>query len=247
MIPGGRGSYTPQVTPRPTAIAALATGAFLATFALLVSSASARTPAGTVLVRSTTVGAEVWIDDQLIGEVPMEYPLQVRSGEHTVKVTKPGHADHIDTFTLKRGQDLVLEIDLLATVGVLRVAHPEAVPPESEVIVFIDGQAVGQTPFEGEVEPGEPVVEVRARGYHPHQESLDVLPGEVYEITPVVLPGAGAQAAAAAEESTPWYGRWWVWAGAAAVVVGATTAAIVASQPDEDPPPDLSVSIEMAR
>ena len=72
MIPGGRGSYTPRVTPRPTASAAPAFCVLVAIVSLLAVPAAARTPTGTVLVRSTTVGAEVWIDDQLIGEVPTD-------------------------------------------------------------------------------------------------------------------------------------------------------------------------------
>jgi len=197
-----------------------------------------RARSGPVIVQSTTVGAEVHIDGQQIATTPMKLPLALRAGKHTIKVSRRGYADYVDTFRVRAGRDTTLEIDLLAVSGVLRVA---ARPPAD---VVVDGRRVGQTPYAGELEPGGRVVEVRAPGHAVHRETLTVVAGEIYplEVQLVGLPEV------APPPPTPWYGHWWVWAGAAAVVAGGVTAALVAGG-DGGPPaePEHILTIEPAR
>ncbi len=197
-----------------------------------------RARTGTVIVRSATVGAVVYIDGQEVGTIPMKFPMALRAGKHTVKVSRQGHADYLDTFRIRAGRDVVLEIDLLAVSGILRVA---ARPP-AEVVV--DGRRVGQTPYLGELEPGRRMVEVRAPDYTVHSEEIVVAAGELYPLEvqlvplPVVVPPA----------PTPWFGHWWVWAGAAVIVAGGVTAAVTLSDTDGPPPdPDHILTIEPQR
>ena len=171
----------------------------------------------------------------------MKLPLALRSGQHTVKVSRPGFADYLDTFEMQPGQDLVLEIDLLATTGVLRI---EALVPGAEI--FVDGEPLGAAPFEGDLEPGARVIQVRAAGHAPHRETLQVEAGEIYadEVTLTPLP---AQASDPDDERSAWYGHWWVWAGASAVVAGGVVAALVLAGGEDTPAgPDHTVPLEMA-
>lgn len=197
-----------------------------------------RARTGTVIVRSATVGADVFIDGQVVGTIPMKFPMALRAGKHTIKVSRRGYADYLDTFRIRPGRDVVLEIDLLAVSGVLRVAAR----PAAEVVV--DGRRVGQTPYVGELEPGSRVVEVRAPDYSVHREQIVVDAGEAYSLEvqlvplPVTVPPA----------PTPWYGHWWVWAGAAVVVAGGVTAALTLSDTDGPPPdPDHILTIDPRR
>lgn len=193
---------------------------------------------GTVLVQSSTTGAQVWVDGQLVGEVPMALPLALRSGRHTIKVTLAGHADYLDTFNIASGKDKVLEIDLLAVAGVLRA---RAQPADATVVV--DGRALGAVPYEGELEPGRRVVELRAPGYAVHRVELAVDAGQVYPVDATLVPLPPPEEVG----PTPWYGHWWVWAGAAAVVATGVTVALVAGGDDLPADPPYIVTIEPTR
>ena len=206
-----------------------------------------RTRTSTVVVTSTTTGAKLFIDGHEVGEVPMRMPLALRSGLHTVKVSRPGYADYIDSFEIDPGEDLVLEIDLLATAGVLRVNASVF-----DAHVFADGQPLGPVPYDGELEPGSRTIQVRAPGHAAFEQTFEVMEGQVYplEVTLVPLParvrnrvvGDGDRS-----DDTAWYGHWWVWAGAAVVVAGGVTAAVLASGADDgSPEPDYTVPIDLA-
>ncbi len=182
---------------------------------------------GTVIVQSTTAGAQIFIDGKAVAEVPMKLPLALRAGEHTIRVTKPGYADYLDTFRVRRRKDEVLAIDLLAVAGVLRIDAN----PQGQVVV--DGRQIGETPFEGELEPGERKVEVRSPGRSVFKKTLKIVAGEVFVLEVTLVPLPPREPAVA----TPWYGEWWVWAGAAAVVAVGVTSAVVLSA-DEGPPPE---------
>ncbi len=199
---------------------------------------SRRVRTGTVVVQSTTLGAEVHIDGQQVATIPMEFPLALRAGKHTIKVSRLGYADYLDTFRTRAGKDTVLEIDLLPVSGVLKVA---ARPPG---VVVVDGRQIGESPFLGEIEPGERRVEVRAAGHSVHRQTLQVEAGQQYPLEVQLVPLPPERPA----EPTPWYGHWWVWAGAAAVVAGVVTVAAVAASGDDPPPePDHLLTIEPQR
>lgn len=194
---------------------------------------------GTVLVRSATTGASIYIDQQLIGEVPMAVPLALRSGRHTIKVSHPGYADFLDTFEIKAGRDEVLEIDLVAVAGVLQV---DGGPAGATVIV--DGRQVGEVPYRGELKPGERLVELRAPGHSADRRKMQVTAGETYQLSVALVPLPPPPV----PEPTPWYGRWWVWAGAAAVVAAGVTTALVLSDGDAPPrDPAHIVPVELIR
>jgi hypothetical protein len=200
--------------------------------------AAGKSRASTVFVRSTTPGARIFIDGESVGTTPQKLPVALAPGAHTIKVSKPGHSDYLDTFQLKRGQDLVLEIDLLALAGILQV---NATAPEA--IVAIDQRQLGTVPFEGEITPGAHVLEVRAPGHTTFRQDLSVIAGELYAYDVQLV--ALAPGAMGGDADTPWYGHWWVWAGAAAVVAGGVTAGLLLSrsEPEAAPRNQLPISL----
>lgn len=188
----------------------------------------ARSKSTTLLVRSTTTGASVLVDDVQVATVPMLKPIAVQPGKHIVKVVKRGHVPYLDTFEAQRGQAGVLEVDLLAVSAGLDVRANVA-----DAIVALDQRQIGIVPFSGDVPPGTKVLEVRAPGWLTHKQSVELSAGEVFtfDLTLVAAPPGYD------EGPTPWYGRWWVWTGAAVLVAGGVTAAIVASRAPDEPPP----------
>jgi len=196
---------------------------------LLWSPSLAASNMGRVLVRSATTGARVFVDGREVGEIPMRLPLVLKPGRHTIKVSKPGHADFLDAFRVRKRRDTILEIDLLPTAGVLRVTSDV-----EGAVVIVDGRQIGDVPFDGEVEPGARVVEVRARGYLPFRREMEMQAGVLYPLEVALVPVPAAPPAVVAEP--PWYGRWYVWAGAAAAVAGGVTAVVLLSRDDGAPP-----------
>ena len=186
---------------------------------------AARGKGTTLLVRSTTTGASVLVDDVEVATVPMLKPVVIQPGKHIVKVVKRGHVPYLDTYDAQRGQAGVLEIDLLAVSAGVDVRANVA-----DAIVAVDQRQVGVVPFSGEIPPGLRVLEVRAPGWLTHKQSVELTAGETYtyDLTLVAAPPGYD------EGPTPWYGHWWVWTGAAVVVAGGVTAAILAAQA---PPP----------
>ena len=201
---------------------------------------AARSKGATLLVRSTTTGASVLVDDVEVGTVPMLKPVTVQPGKHIVKVVKRGHVPYLDTFEAQRGQAGVLEVDLLAVSAGLDVRANVA-----DAVVALDQRPIGAVPFSGDVPPGTKTLEVRAPGWLTHKQSVELSAGEVYtyDLTLVAAPPGYD------EGPTPWYGHWWVWTGAAVVVAGGVTAAIVASRAPSEAPagPSERLPLEWVR
>ncbi|MEZ4475579.1 MAG: PEGA domain-containing protein [bacterium] len=180
-------------------------------------------------MESTTIGAVIVVDGEVVGEVPMEAPVTLKPGSHTIKVQKPGHADYIDTFKVTARKPTILEIDLLPVAGILRF---ESTPAGATVV--IDGRQLGETPYQGELPPGQRVVELRLPGYTVYRREFLVRAGETYPLAADLVPMPEIPPD---DLVTPWYGHWWVWAGAAALV-GGVTAAVLLSDDGRDTPPN---------
>jgi hypothetical protein len=209
----------------------------LIAFSVCLLGARRKPRTGTLQIRSLTIDADVLVDGKSIGQLPFKAPIAMRVGRHTLKVIKPGHADYIDTFQIKRRKTTTLEIDLLPISGVLRL---DTDPPGAMVI--IDGRQRGETPYDGELKPGERALELRLPGYSTYKQRLSVAAGAVY---PILVPLLDAPIIAPVE-ATPWYGHWWVWAGAA-VVVGGVTLAVLNQDADAPPDPPYIVGIPTVR
>lgn len=70
--------------------------------------ATLRPTSAILTVRSTPPGAEVSLDDEPLGETPVEQKA-VRPGSHELRVHAPGFMDDVARLTLRLGQDSVLE------------------------------------------------------------------------------------------------------------------------------------------
>lgn len=213
----------------------------LAALAFAVVLLGARKGDGTLLIRSLTDGAEVHVDGRMISTLPMRLPLALPPGKHTLKVIKPGHAPYIDTFTIKRGRDTVLDVDLIAVSAVLTV---RADPPGTQVIV--DGRVMGVAPWTGDVEAGNRRVELRASGHSTWSRIVRAELGQVQTVDiSLVAHAAGGDDA---DEGDPWYAEPWVWAGAGVVVTAAVvTTLVVVARPEARPDPDIVLTIEPVR
>ncbi len=67
---------------------------------------------GSVLLVIAEKGAEVKVDGKVVGRTPLEGPLRLRQGPHTVTVSKPGFAPVEKQIEVKAGGDQRVSIDL---------------------------------------------------------------------------------------------------------------------------------------
>jgi len=169
-----------------------------------------------VEILSFTEGAQVYVDDRIVGSVPLPEPIELSPGKHTLKLSKRGFADYFETIEVPASsKPFVLEIDLIPISGILVL---QAQPPNARVLV--DGTFVGQTPFDGDVDSGSREVQLDSPCYLPWKKLLHIDAGERYAFDVVLEPDPAA---------APVYERWWFWTGVGVLVLGgaATTWALL--------------------
>jgi hypothetical protein len=181
---------------------------------------------GELWIRCRTVGAKVAVDGEIVGTLPLDAPLRLRPGQHTVKITKRGFTDYLDVAVVKAHKRTSLDIDLLPVSGVARVRA--SVP---DVQVFVDGRFVGmagEEPLEADLPAGKRSLRAAKAGYRDFFSSIEAVAGETYDVRATLEPLRPGEAGAEASRSAvAWYDHWYVWAGAAALVVAIVTAVAV--------------------
>lgn len=176
---------------------------------------------GFIEIVSSTMGAEVVVDGEQVGTVPIAEKVRVSVGEHSVKVAKRGYTQHLEVVRVKLRETVTINANLLALSGVLRVeANAE------DARVFVDEEYIGNIPVEQEVEPGTREVKVRLLGYHDFRQSIDIIAGEETTISADLerLPPEEDPTIVEPPDPPRWYERWWVWTiigvGVAGLAVG---------------------------
>jgi hypothetical protein len=120
------------------------------------------TPAGSTGTLTVTVvqeGAEVYVDEQLVGTSPVA-PQELPPGTHTVRVRMPGYSEYSDVITVERGAVADMPVELFALSEALSIT---TTPPGAHV--FVDGNFMGQTPVEVDLVDGTHSVRVTLHGY----------------------------------------------------------------------------------
>lgn len=180
-----------------------------------------RVRTGFIEVVSMTAGAEVYVDGEQVGEVPLPEKLRVSVGEYSVKVSKRGHTQHMEVVRVKNRRTATVEADLLALSGILLL--------EADVEgarVFIDDDYIGDAPIDYDVEPGERVLRVSVPGYYDFERTIEVIAGEETVIQAELerLPPEEDPTIVEPPRERRWYEHWWVWTIVGTVVVAAAVA-----------------------
>lgn len=179
--------------------------------------------AGTLEIGSTTVGADVFVDGNKVGTIPLAAPLSSLSpGEHTIKVEKPGYAPYIDVFKIDRKRPTRLDVELVAVAGVLRIkANVEAAR------VYVDGKFIGEAPLVSEIQVGARAVQVSKGGFKDFFQNISAVAGQEVNLNVQMeeLP-VGVNPYKPPPPPPKWFEKWWVWT-VGAVGVGVVVAGVV--------------------
>jgi hypothetical protein len=134
---------------------------------------------GTIAVRVSEPGAEVAIDDKLLGTAPVP-AKPVAAGAHKVRVTRAGFAPFEQTTSVAAGAAVAVDVSLSreARRGRLSVKEKDGKPTR----VVIDGLDVGAAPWEGDVDPGAHDVLLRSSAAASTPQRVEVQAGKASSI-----------------------------------------------------------------
>ncbi len=179
---------------------------------------------GTLVVTCPQAGAEVLVDEALVGTTPID-ALELDAGSHTLRVRLPGYSEYTDVVTITRGDTAEVAVELFALSEVLHVVSD---PPGARV--FVDGNFMGETPVEVELLEGAHSLRLTLRGYHEIIRELAATAGarEEVSLTLEALP-----ASALGEDGTPRQPEWyeepvtWIAVGGGALAIAAIVVIVV--------------------
>jgi hypothetical protein len=179
---------------------------------------------GKLEVKVSVEGATIYVDGAEIATSPMGGPVTLAVGKHTLKVSKPGHAEYLDTVTITPNEQTTVDVDLVPFAAVVNVASD---PPGAELAV--DGKLVGETPTRVDLDPGKHTLRLSLDGYHDTEHELEVVAGESYDVNLKLVALPPPPVTKKRKPGKPIYKKWWFWAASGAVAVGVTAIAIGAS------------------
>jgi hypothetical protein len=142
----------------------------------LVAVGSGTPTMGKIKVVSPVPEARVFVDGANVGTAPIE--KEVTAGEHFVTVEQTGYAKFEQKIAVEAGQTVTVTAALRA-VGKVRFL---STPQGAEVV--LNGQPIGKTPLEQDVDVGEHVVTIRLGGYYDYEENVKVEGGKTFNVSP---------------------------------------------------------------
>jgi hypothetical protein len=127
----------------------------------------------TIDVSANESDATLFIDDYPVGKTPFAAPVKIDVGKRTVRLSKDGFVDAVQTVDVASGARTPLTFTLepknkTALVSVTVGGAPSAT-------VFIDGKDMGPAPFKGELAAERHTIEARSPGYVTVGQTVDVL------------------------------------------------------------------------
>ena len=167
-------------------------------------------------------GAEIAIDDQMVGTAPVAQPLMVDIGERKLRVSKAGYVEHVQTIRLSGKTSIEVSIKLEPEVHEGRVN----VATDPGASIYVDGKAVGAERWTGALSAGGHTLRIQAPGKRAYQGEVIVREKETREVHITLDPEV-----ALSSSSTKWL---WI-AGGALVLGGASVGTYFLLKPKNEP------------
>lgn len=133
---------------------------------------------GSLLIDADVPGAEIWIDGQKIEDTTPAMVPNLMEGPHVIEVRKEPALPWRQSVQVKKNETVKVTASLKATIGG-QGGIIQVISNIDGASVLLDGTVVGKTPINiKDVKPGEHVVEVRAKGYMPRDERVNINAGQ---------------------------------------------------------------------
>ena len=121
---------------------------------------------GTLDINSTPTDADIYIDGTKVGTTPMLLP-ECLIGQHTIKISKPGHSDYTTTITLDESatQDINCRLES---------GRPITITAPEGADIYIDNQKAATTRYEGSLAYGDHTIYATQAGKKTDVRTLNV-------------------------------------------------------------------------
>lgn len=179
-------------------------------------SAAAESLTAPIVVTSNVPGADLYVDSELIGQVPRQEPARVDWGAHQILVRMAGYVPYAQTVTVPGP-------GITRVVAVLRpIVHQGRVVVRAgqQRPISVDGHTVGWGIWEGVLPSGRHSLRVSADGFKAYERQIVVMDDQTQGFDIALEPGP--------RSSFPT----WAWLlGGSALAVGALTAGYFVFKP----------------
>ena len=118
---------------------------------------------GTLIVNSTPVGADIFVDDQFVGTTTET--ISVLVGQRNVSVKRTGYNTENRIVTIKEDEPARVELKLNDIIPITITSTPNAT-------LYIDGKQVGKTPWSDKVIAGEHKVKLQAIRFYDLEKTI---------------------------------------------------------------------------
>lgn len=122
---------------------------------------------GILLVKSTPIDADVFVDGENKGKTPRQL-AQTIIGSHKVRILKEGYLPYEETVTILEGQTETVDVDLDNMIKVKFSCNAGHIP------LKVDGVNVGYADGSYPISIGKHQIECNAEGYNPYKETFEV-------------------------------------------------------------------------
>lgn len=176
-----------------------------------------------VTFRVNEPGAEIFVDDVLVGRAPLKAPIVVDSGLRRIRVRKDEFTEFSSQIPVGSKPELTVEVKLDPIVHEGKLV----VSARSGDTIFIDGNQVGTGHWTGTLKAGPHTIRVTAEGMKPYAADVVVQDDQTRNVNV-------ALEALPQKKGVPL----WVWiAGGTVVASGAAVGGYFLFRPDPEPGP----------
>ena len=135
------------------------------------------------LLVTTSLPAQIEIDNLVVGRTPLAAPISVASGLRLLAVVAPGQVPVHQEVAISGGQQAEVNVELLPLQGEMAHLLVRTALPGADVLV--DGKLLGRTPLPASLSlpPGPHEVSLRRPGYRAIPGNITLADGSTGEIT----------------------------------------------------------------
>jgi hypothetical protein len=172
--------------------------------------------------------AHIEVDGRDEGDTPLDRPLLLGSGKHTIVASRDGQLSDRKVIEVVSGAKISVRLEPSDKPKTVTTAKVTIDSRPAGATLTIDGKDVGPAPWSGELEAGGHTVTASSRGHTKTTQEVVVVAGQERRVTIELIPLTPPP-----PPGKPIYKKWYFWAGVGAVVVGGAVGGyVILNQPE---------------
>jgi hypothetical protein len=178
-------------------------------------------------ITASVPGASVYLDDRLLGTLPLEPDLRVDLGMHSLRLEKFDYVDFDETLTVTDSKDIVVRAELR------RILHQGTLSVQAKPgnAIAVNGSVVGVGQWQGTLPSGRHRLRVSAPGARPYETELVVVDNQTRSVNVTLEEARGGGIPT------------WIWiSGGVLLASGLGVAGYYLFKPDEEELPRGSIA-----